>query len=370
MNICFLCNGFSTNGGIGRVTSILGDALDRSPEYSVFLCSFYENKTDKYYASFGNVERYELFSEPVTMTKAMLFGGAIRKLRSYLREKKIDVIVACGALYFPIAIQAAKHSGIKTVCWEHISPTVNTDYKFQKQARMYGTRRCDCNVVLTKAALEWYKKNAKYKDIVQIYNPIDPIFDQVGDISYSLASKKIVSVGRLSYQKNFDRLLDIAKAVLPHNPGWTWDIYGDGEERENLERKIKDLGLQESVFLKGQVTDMYDRYNQYAMYVMTSRYEGFPMVLLEAARCGLPMVSFDIATGPNEIIKDQINGCLIDKSSNDGMIEAIDKLIEDPELRERMSDESIETSRQFSIDTIIGQWRNLFQSLMKGESIK
>lgn len=361
MNICFFCGGFNTNGGIGRVTSILADALSRNEDFLIYLCSFYETKTEKYYSFNSTIRKDELFHTPISMTKAMLFQDAIGKLSRYLSLNKIDILVSCGALYFPICVIAAKRIGIKVFCWEHIAPTVVHDYKFQKQARMYGTRRCDCNVVLTKAALKWYETNIKNKKFVQIYNPVDPAVSAISSKEYCYQSKKILSVGRLSYQKNFNRLIDVASHVLLQHPDWIWDIYGEGEERDNLVKRIADLGLQGRVFFKGQVDNMYELYNEYAFIVMTSRYEGFPMVLLEAASCGLPMVSFDIETGPNEIIENGSNGYLINSHSDSDMIIAIDSLIEDIELRKTMSNNCLKTAEKFSIDKILDQWIRLFQ---------
>ena len=363
MNVCFFCGVFNTNGGIGRVTSILANAMSYNTGFQVYLCSFYETKSEKYYASNRMIKKHELFSAPISMTKALILKGAIRKLYRYLRNNEIDVLVACGALYFPLSVIAAKKAGIKVICWEHIAPTVNTDYRFQKMARLYGTKNCDCNVVLTKSALKWYQENTRYKRIVQIYNPVDPVFSDGTHRDYYLHSNRIISVGRLSYQKNFDRLLDIAKNVLQKQPGWTWDIFGDGEEREKLNNKIKELGLEERVFLKGQVDDLYDHYNEYAFYVMTSRYEGFPMVLLEAASCGLPMISFDIETGPNEIIENGVNGFLIDVSSDIEMENAINMLIGDKELRKLMSNNSFKTAEKFEMNHILRQWISLLKKI-------
>ena len=360
MKVCFFCSGFNTNGGIGRVTSILADELSDNEDFSIYLCSFYETKTNKYYAFNKEIEKYDLFKTPISMTKAMIFNDAIGKLSRYLRQNKIDVLVSCGALYFPLCVIAAKRTGIRVFCWEHIAPTVNHDYMFQKQARLYGARHCDCNIVLTKAALKWYEGKVRNKHFEQIYNPVDPAFSNISTNEYCYQSRKIISVGRLSYQKNFDRLLDIANQVLSQHSEWTWDIYGDGEERNNLNKKIIDLGLQESVFLKGQVENLYELYKDYAFFVMTSRYEGFPMVLLEAASCGLPMVSFDIETGPNEIIENGSNGYLINPLSDSDMIDAISSLIENSELRTSMSNNSRKTAEKFSIEQILGRWISLF----------
>lgn len=364
MKICFFCGGFNANGGIGRVTSVIAKQISLLKLHDIFLCSFFENDTSCFYDIDSIGEISVLYEKPITMSKAMLFNNAIGKLVKYIKNKKIEVIVACGALYFPLVLIAARIARIKVVCWEHISPIVNHDYKFQMQARMFGTRYCDCNVVLTKEALNWYRQNAVYKKIIQIYNPVDPIAVSMGQKqSYNINSKKIVSVGRLAYQKNFSRLIDIAKIVISRHPDWTWDIYGEGDERINLENKILAYGLDKNVFLKGQVNNIYSKYNEYSMIVMTSRYEGFPMVLLEAAAFGLPMVSFDIKTGPNEIIHNNFNGFICDKNRDDEMIETIVNLIENPINRITLSENCKKTALEFSMEKVVQEWQSLFQGL-------
>ena len=115
--------------------------------------------------------------------------------------------------------------------------------------------------------------------------------------------------------------------------------------------------------LKWQVTDLYDRYREYAFMVMTSRYEGCPMSLIEGAANRLPLVSFDIPTGPKEIISNGINGFLIDPESDDDMVEKIRKLIEIPKLRITMSDEAYRLKDSFASERILKQWKNLYRKL-------
>ena len=173
-----------------------------------------------------------------------------------------------------------------------------------------------------------------------------------------------MSVGRLCYQKNFGRLIDIAYTVLKNNPDWTWDIYGDGDEYQELNIKIKRLGLENKIFLKGNVSDIYSKYREYAFIVMTSRYEGFPMTLLEASANALPLISFDIETGPNEIIKNNFNGFLCNPNDDNEMICSISKLIESSELRKIMSKNSHSESYRFSIDRVTEEWIKLFNSMV------
>ena len=151
---------------------------------------------------------------------------------------------------------------------------------------------------------------------------------------------------------------------MPKYPDWSWDVFGDGDLKEVLQKQINDSGLTANLTLKGQVSDLYDRYREYAFMVMTSRYEGFPMTLIEGAANRLPLVSFDIPTGPDEIIMDGMNGYLIDKNSDGDMINKIIKLMDDTELRENMSDKVYELTKVFSTEKVLEEWETLFAALI------
>ena len=218
-------------------------------------------------------------------------------------------------------------------------------------------------VVLTKSAERYYKQHfpVSKNKITQIYNPIAE--GAAKSEQYNGKSKKIISVGRLSYPKNFDRLISIAARILPLYPDWSWDIYGDGELKDSLQVLIDENKLSAQLTLKGQVSDLYNHYGDYAFMVMTSRYEGFPMSLIEGAANRLPLVSFDIPTGPNEIILDGSNGYLIDPNSDDDMVERIRYLIEDPTLRSTMSEKVHRLTDSFALGRILKQWKTLFGEL-------
>ena len=171
--------------------------------------------------------------------------------------------------------------------------------------------------------------------------------------------KKIVSVGRLSYQKYFEKAIEVAKRILPKHPDWEWDIYGKGEEFETLNEMIINSGLSEQMHLRGQVNNLYERYRDYSIMVMTSRYEGFPMTLLEGSGNGLPLISFDVPTGPNEIIEDGVNGFLISAFDEEKMSEKIIMVMEDDVLRKKISLNSKELCLRFREEEIVNQWREL-----------
>ncbi len=357
MNICFFHGGFVQHGGIGRVVSIIANGMARTSNYSVYSLSFFKNGEDNAYEIDPSVKEDFLYARTKTMTKAILTDG-IWKLCHYIQRNSINVLVSCGALYYPMGIICAKLCGIKSICWEHTNPEFTGDYKFQNLGREFGAKHSDANVVITQEAKENYDHRFPKSNNVLIWNPAaDELFEQSGE--YNIDSHNLISVGRLSFPKNFDRLLEIAKKLEERETNWHWDIYGDGEEREQLEEKIEKLGLGKRVSLKGAVNDLYTRYRQYMAVVMTSRYEGFPMVLIEGAANGLPMIAFDVRTGPKEIIRNGENGFLINSEDDDGMVDAIVKLMNNQQLRIKMSKASSISVQRFRLRNILQIWERL-----------
>ena len=361
MKICFLLGGIQTNGGIGRVTSILANRMCALPDPEVTVLAYVHKNEPPLYKLDDRIGFFHLYDKRVPMVKALLVGGAVKKVRQIIRENHIDLLIACGALFYPLGIKACKKTNARCLCWEHTDPASVSDHKFQGWCRKYAVKHCEKMIVLTKSAEKFYLEKLKIdrERLTQIYNPVDEKAER--SPAYDASSKKILSVGRLAYQKNFERLIKIAAKILPAHPDWSWDIYGEGPQRQELEAQIKEAGLEGRVNLMGQVNDLYDRYKNYAFMVMTSRYEGFPMSLIEGLVNRLPLISFDIPTGPDEIIKDGENGYLLNKEDDDGMTSAIETLINDKEKRAAMSARAYEDAKRFRMEDIIELWIKVFQ---------
>ncbi len=363
MNVCFFLAGFLKPGGIERVVSILINNLCKEQDIKVFCLCYNKSINAELYHFNTSIHIGYLFEDTPSMTNAILRRSAIKKVNKFIKNNKIDVIIGCGALYYPLSVICAKLTGIKSICWEHTNPTTNCDYRFQKQCRQIGLFFSNANVVLSRKALDFYNKKRK-KNNYLIYNPVDPdLYNYIQ--KYDSNSSRIISVGRLVKVKNYDAVISIVNALL--KDGWTgtWDIYGDGPERTHLERLILENGLSDIVNLMGNSNSIYSLYHQYSMLVLTSNYEGFPMVLLEGAASGLPLISFDIETGPNEIIIDEKNGYLLKPNDLDGMTKRIQELSNDDMLRKTMSNESINMANNFTIQQIVKKWRILFDEICK-----
>ena len=147
--------------------------------------------------------------------------------------------------------------------------------------------------------------------------------------------------------------------MLRAHPDWTWDIYGEGEDRTRIEQWIEERKLNGKLNLKGYVSNVNELYSDYGMFVLTSRAEGMGMVLIEAQLAHLPVVSFDCLCGPSDVVVDGVNGELIPCFETDKMVDAMNNLMEDTELRIKYSKHSQDRHKELKRTVIIEKWMNL-----------
>lgn len=187
----------------------------------------------------------------------------------------------------------------------------------------------------------------------------------VSDAYSDVMNKRVIAVGRLDYQKGFDRLVQ-AWQLVRHTgkfTDWKLDIFGQGEWREMLQQMIDKAELQDSVRLNRPTKQIGEEYVKSDMLVMSSNYEGFPMVMIEAMACGLPVVSFDYKCGPKDIIQPGINGLLVPNGDIQALADAMMKVMEDEAYRKMLSLNARTVVDTYSEQAVMSQWIRLFTSI-------
>lgn len=307
--------------------------------------------------------------------------GTIQKIKGYLRRKKLhkqklssilnkekaDVMVSL----FPSesSFYPSLKDGSKKVLELHFNKFFRLQYnrtglmglidrlRTWQDERM--VRKFDKFVVLTEEDKGYW---GDMPNIQVIPNAALFMADRYADMS----RKRVIAVGRLDYQKGFDRLIDAWQIVCSTGlfQEWRLDIFGQGEWKDMLKARIKEYGLQNSLHLNEPTKEIAKEYADSSMLVMSSNYEGFPMVMIEAMACGLPVVTFDFKCGPRDIIKDEENGLIVPDGDIQALADAMMRLMANESLRQTMSVEARKVTETYSEEVVMGKWVSLFEGLM------
>lgn len=200
------------------------------------------------------------------------------------------------------------------------------------------------------------------RNLEVIPNPI-----RISDKQAKLENKRVIAAGRIAPVKGFDTLIDAWKLFSEKMPDWRLAIFGDGESDyiRSLKSQIERLNLQNAVSICAAVPNLQHEMLESSIYAMASHTECYPMVLLEAASVGLPVVSFDCPTGPRHIVKDNVSGFLVNDQDKKAFAEKMISLAEDEAFRQKTGKRSKEVAREFSSETVMQKWVSLFDNLKK-----
>ena len=220
-------------------------------------------------------------------------------------------------------------------------------------------RRFDKFVVLTNEDKGYW---GNLPNLEVIPNAAKLVSDRCSDVK----NKRVIAVGRLDYQKGFDRLIQAWKIVCQNDKyaDWYLDIFGQGEWKEMLQQMIDGAEMSTRVCINRPTTNIGEEYAKSSMLVMSSNYEGFPMVMIEAMACGLPVVSFDFKCGPKDIIQPGENGLLVRNGDIEGLAAAMMKLMDDAAYRQRLSENAKGIISTYAEETVMQQWITLFTTLV------
>jgi glycosyltransferase involved in cell wall biosynthesis len=290
-------------------------------------------------------------------------------LRQVLRQIQPDIALAMmDSANVQLALAALGLSTLRTIGAEHIHPPQLPLGIIWETLRCHTYGLLKAVTTLTSESKDWIKNNTNARKISVIPNAvIYPLIATEPRIIPNASERKtLLAVGRLAEQKGFDLLIETFFNLSAKYPNWDLVILGEGTLRPALEKQIRDLGLEKRIFLPGRVGNVGKWYESADLYVMSSRFEGFPMTLVEAMAYGLPAVSFDCDTGPRDIIRHEVDGLLVPAGDMIALTATLDKIMSNDTLRLRLAERAIEVRERFSIEKITRLWEQLFDEVLDG----
>ena len=338
------------NGGAERVVSILTRKYF-SMGLPVEIVLYYDQ--EPFYDIHPDVKITYIERE----TKSTKLLKNLRWLRRYIVENA-DVVVSFLAQFNMIALAAAFGTKIPVVVADRNDPRHMPKQGPVRIARNWLYHLADTVVVQTRHNKDYFSKSLQKKSRI-IYNPVD-LQEQKGMALRTDKKRRIVSAARLMKQKNQLMLINAFAQVKKNYPDYTLTIYGEGPFRETLEKRIEELGVGDSVFLPGKVQNVFDCIADADLFVLSSNFEGMPNALIEAMCLGLPVISTKVS-GATDLIDHGKNGLLTDVGNTQQMVECMEQMLSDPQLRSSCANNALEINKRLQIDRIVRQWLECFK---------
>jgi glycosyltransferase involved in cell wall biosynthesis len=363
MKLLYITNSISEPGGLERVLSVKTSYFIDNFNYDVHIIILNKPEYEPFYRfnKKVHIHNISLKQNIFGYLKKYIFG-----LRKVVKDINPDIISVCDdgikGLYVPLYLFKKK---CPIIYERHVSKnvTINGNNEFFKNNILlfvmnFGAKMFDRFVVLTTDNVEEWKH---LKNIEIIPNPLPLLPQQTNHFR----KKQIISIGRLVYQKGFDYLIEIWSRIYEKYPDWSLHIYGKGPDKKDLLLLIKRKGLSR-IEIHDPITTIEEIYNESSIYTLTSRYEGFGMVLIEAMAYGIPCISFDCPCGPKDIIDSDTDGFLIKTFDIDSFSNKLVELINNKDIRIRMGKAAQQKIlKHYHPEKICNIWDILFNKLLK-----
>lgn len=352
--VILFCESLHNRAGIERMTVDLANLLSTNYDVSIVVLNPFVREQSPYTINSSvKVSSLGLYFHNNLNFKIFNIDN-IKKLRNHLKQEHPNVLITVATSLVRISGFAVRGLKIKHLAWEHFNlragSVVGSIFK------LFATHMVSKTIVLTNADCVEYKK---------YYSPhiyVVPNFTQIGSNAPSRCENKVLlAVGRHAYQKGFDLLLKAWSKV--NAPGWQLRIVGSGEDRINNEELAQELGLTDTVEFKDSTPHIAEEFQNASCFVLSSRFEGLVLVLIEAKMMGLPCVSFKCPCSPEEIIKDGEDGILVEKENINALAETLTKILSDRDKLKQLGKKGRQDAlKRYSPAAVANQWIELIES--------
>ncbi len=345
-------------GGAERVLLLLASSFIKRPGINVRIITL--NKGEEYIID-RNLNR-------VSLDKGIIPNHTLRSFFNLLKfyrkkQNRPDIIISFITLTSLIAIVVAKFYNIKIIAAEHNNYKRNMGPEFLSlftKKKLY--KKADLVTVLTSYDVPYYKKYGVNVKVMP--NPCT--FKPLAELPQN-RKKVILAIGKLDryHHKGFDNLITIVEPILKKHHDWKLKIVGSGNEGlPFLQKLVSDKKLEDQIIFTGFIKNIPELMQESSIFILSSRYEGLPMVLLEAMSQGMACIAYNCVTGPSDIIQHNNNGLLIEDQNIEKMREGLEKLIVDKDLRKKFGENGLKSLKRFEIDTVIDDYINIFNEIL------
>ena len=289
----------------------------------------------------------------------------IRVLRRAINATRPDVVLSFMDKTNVLTLLAVRGLNIPVVVSERSDPAMNHPGRVWANLRLLTYRMADVVAVQSRGAMNYFPANIQARTRI-IPNPVSKPPACGSRAVFGNAGMSVVAVGRLVRAKGFDLLLEAFAQVKDKHSDWNLLILGEGPLRKELESLRDELGLRGRFLMPGRVNNPYEHLAGADLFVMSSRYEGFPNALCEAMASGVAAISTDCPSGPREIIRDGVDGLLVANSDSEALASAMDRLMSNDTERNRLASHASEILQRFAVERVMPMWEEVFDQAIRG----
>lgn len=346
-------------GGAERVMTLLAGAL-AARGHEVSLLTLTDPRED-FFSIDSRIRRVGLGLTSESSSALAALRANVRRVRAIRRvvaDTAPDAVLSFITSMNVLAVLACIGSRSNIVISERIDPSSHRPEKLWAVLRAIVYPRADTLVVQTRQAADWFRARLRRTQVTTIPNPVQAE-TRLTAANLQVAGPYVLAAGRLAHQKGFDILIHAFASVVRKHAGLRLVIAGEGPEAAALQRLVTQLELGAHVLFPGVVQPLAALMHGASVFVLASRYEGFPNVLLEALANSVAVVATDCPGGPREILEDGNCGILVPCEDAAALADAIDRVVQDPGLRERLADAGSKAATSYGLDTIVAQWERV-----------